>query len=189
MSKLFPFCIGWMYRWHKFLFVTQFCWQACAVTGWTFQFGFAWNMFLQQLCYTFHTALNWMLNFWVMQAYQTITAAAMRIKSKARLPKLAPTIDATFEVDCTQVGLHRFAVLLLSENIWISVDAVRFPLSDEYTIVVVKMRVSLSAEQVTWDSSISEGVKSHEHISWIASATPASNTCMETFYGRVCTGI
>jgi len=126
--------------------VTQFCWQECDVRGWkTFSLVLPENLFLQQFCHTFHTALNWMLNFLLMQAYQMITAAAMRVKTKTRLPKHAPTIAGTFE-GCSQVGLHRF---VLSENIWISVDAVRFPLSDEYMIVVVKMRVLLSAEQVT----------------------------------------
>ena len=58
----------------------------------------------------------------------------------------------------------------LSWNILISVDAVIFPLSVEYTTVVVKVMVVLSsAEQVTSDSSRSEEVKLQEHISWIAS--------------------
>ena len=53
----------------------------------------------------------------------------------------------------------------------ISVDAVIFPLSVEYTTVVVKVMVVLSsAEQVASDFSKSECVKLQEHISWIVTA-------------------
>ena len=66
----------------------------------------------------------------------------------------------------------------LSWNIWISVDAVIFPLSVEYTTVVVKVMVVLSlVEQVASDSSKSDEVKLQEHISWIALAMLVFSIC------------
>ena len=51
---------------------------------------------------------------------------------------------------------------------WISVDAVIFPLSVEYTTVVVKVMVVLSFfEQVASDSPRSKEVKLQKHISQI----------------------
>ena len=74
----------------------------------------------------------------------------------------------------------------LSWNIWISVDAVIFPLSVEYTTVVVKIMVLLSlVEQVTSDSSKSEEVKLQEHIPWIALVMPVFSICWASFWKMI----
>ena len=66
---------------------------------------------------------------------------------------------------------------------WISVDAVIFPLSVEYTTVVVKVMVVLSlVEQVASDSSKSERVKLQKHISRIASAMPFFSKSWVSFW-------
>ena len=66
---------------------------------------------------------------------------------------------------------------------WISVDAVIFPLSVEYTTVVVKVMVVLSFfEQVASDSSKSERVKLQKHISWIASTMPVFSKSWVSFW-------
>ena len=70
---------------------------------------------------------------------------------------------------------------------WIRVDAVIFPLSVEYTTVVVKIMVVLSsAEQVASDSSKSEEVKLQEHISWIVFAILVFNICWASFWRMLC---
>ena len=71
----------------------------------------------------------------------------------------------------------------LSWNMWISVDAVIFPLSVEYTTVVVKVMVLLSlVEQVASDSSKSEEVKLQKHISWIVLAMLVFSVCWLSFW-------
>ena len=68
---------------------------------------------------------------------------------------------------------------------WISVDAVIFPLSVEYTTVVMNFMVVLSAEQVTSESSKSDVVKLHEHISWIVLAMPDFSISCVSFWKSV----
>jgi len=61
------------------------------------------------------------------------------------------------------------------------VDAVRFPLSVEYTTVVVKMRMLVSAEQVASESSKSSAEILQEHVSWSALDIPASSISTDSF--------
>ena len=132
-------------------------------------------------------------------------ATEMIIMPVRRPPRYAPTpIAAASEVgspSCTcgsgvQVGLHTLVTVTfwlptdstalvlatLSWNIRISVDAVWFPLSDEYMMLVVKVRMFPSPEQVASDSSTSEDLKLHEHDSRIASATSVFSICWVSFY-------
>ena len=65
----------------------------------------------------------------------------------------------------------------------IRVDAVKIPLSVEYTTMVVKVRVVLSsAEQVILDSSTSDEVKLQEHISCIVFAMLVFSVSLVLFW-------
>ena len=142
-----------------------------------------------------NTSITLIYSFWATQAYQMMTVTMMI--TIRRLPTHIPMIAAIPKPDspcCIQAGLHTFIMVAvwfpmdinfpvaLSWNIWIRVDAVRFPLSVEYTTVVMKVRVLRSAEQVARDSSRLERLKLHKQISWIASATPVS---IESFYRKI----